>query len=408
MKRICILGATGSVGVNTLRVIRDNQHLYEVQALTANSNITLLLEQCRLFKPACVVTGSAHSAKQLSSMLAAAGLKVDVDYGPDALAAVASAAEVDTVMAAIVGGAGLLPTMAAAKAGKRVLLANKEALVMAGSLFMEAARTNGATVLPIDSEHNAIFQCLPVDAHGRFEHARSKGFRKIVLTASGGPFHSIGAMDLSQVTPDQACKHPNWRMGRKISVDSATLINKALELIEACYLFDTAPEKIDIVVHPQSIVHSLVYYSDGSVLAQLGNPDMRTPIAHGLAWPDRIESGVASLDLATLRRLDFIEPDHARFPGLGLGRKVAASKGAAPIIFNAANEIAVAAFLGGKLGFDQIPVIIDRVLQKLDCPSPHDLEDILAIDQMARLAADSEAGILARAAAGMRNETELH
>jgi len=407
-KKICILGATGSIGVNTLRVIRDNQHLYQIYVLTAHSNIALLLEQCKLFQPACVVTGSAASAQQLSRMLAAAGLKIDVDYGQDALAAVASSAEVDIVMAAIVGGAGLLPTMAAARAGKRILLANKEALVMAGSQFMEAARTNGATVLPIDSEHNAIFQCLPVDSHGRFDQARNRGFRKILLTASGGPFHSNGTINLSQVTPEQACNHPNWRMGRKISVDSATLVNKALELIEASYLFDTPPDTIDIVVHPQSIVHSLVYYSDGSVLAQLGNPDMRTPIAHGLAWPDRIESGVASLDLAQLGRLDFIEPDLVRFPGLGLGREVAESKGAAPIIFNAANEIAVASFLEGALGFDQIPVIIDRVLQGLDCPSPRNLEDILAIDQMARSAADLEVGSPARTATRTRNESKLH
>jgi 1-deoxy-D-xylulose-5-phosphate reductoisomerase len=297
---------------------------------------------------------------------------------------VASASQVDTVMAAIVGGVGLMPTLAAARAGKKVLLANKEALVMAGDLFLEIARQNNAKILPIDSEHNAIFQCLPVNRQARFEHCPEAGFSKIVLTASGGPFLDTPLAELAQVTPQQACKHPNWKMGQKISVDSATLVNKALELIEASYLFATPSTKIDIVIHPQSIVHSMVYFADGSVLAQLGNPDMRTPIAFGLAWPDRISSGVNQLDLSVLGRLDFLAPDTGRFPGLELGRAVAEAKGTAPVIFNAANEIAVAAFLAGQAGFTEIPVIIDAVLQKLGNGSIDCLEQVMETDKLAR------------------------
>jgi 1-deoxy-D-xylulose-5-phosphate reductoisomerase len=393
-QKISILGATGSIGVNTLRVIRDNSHLYEVHALTAHNNIGLLYEQCLAFNPAVVVTGSVTSAAELAARLKAKGQPTEVLYGPEALVAVASAVEVDIVMAAIVGGAGLLPTFAAARAGKKILLANKESLVMAGELFMDAALSSKATVLPIDSEHNAIFQCLPINRSGHFDQAPAKGFRKMVLTASGGPFRELPLQHLARVTPEQACNHPNWKMGRKISVDSATLVNKALELIEASYLFATPAQNIEIVVHPQSIVHSMVYYSDGSVLAQLGNPDMRTPIAYGLAWPERIEAGVAPLDLALLGRLDFMPPDEQKFPGLALGRKVAASRGAAPIIFNAANEIAVAAFLAAELGFDQIPVIIDRVLQGLDCASPRTLEDVLEIDVMTRRKAHEFASMM--------------
>ena len=383
-QRVSILGATGTIGVNTLRVLREHPERFEVFALTAHHNIDLLLEQCREFKPALAVTGSAAGAAQLAARLAAEHLDIEVLHGEAGLLSAASDAAVDTVMAAIVGGAGLLPVLAAARSGKKVLLANKESLVMAGELFMRAAYANGARVLPIDSEHNAIFQCLPQSADGRFVPSSGTGFRKVVLTASGGPFHDRPELDLASVTVEQACKHPNWTMGRKISVDSATLINKALELIEASYLFDTAPQNIDIVVHPQSIVHSMVYYSDGSVLAQLGNPDMRTPIAYGLAWPERIDAGVPMLDLATLGSLDFRLPDHGRFPGLVLGRQVAEARGSAPIIFNAANEEAVAAFLAGRLGFGQIPVIIERVLQGLACAAPGTLDDVLDIDRQAR------------------------
>lgn len=386
-QRVSILGATGSIGVNTLRVIAAHPNEYEVFALTANRNTQLLLEQCLAFRPRFAVTAGAEQALELREHLAAAGLATEVLSGVAGLVDVARAPEVDAVMAAIVGGAGLVPTFAAAMAGKKVLLANKEALVMAGDLFMQAARDNGARILPIDSEHNAIFQCLPIDRAGRFDQDFDHGFSRIVLTASGGPFREAPLETLAQVTPDQACAHPNWKMGRKISVDSATMINKALELIEASYLFDTPADRIDILIHPQSIVHSMVYYRDGSVLAQLGNPDMRTPIAYGLAWPRRIDAGVRPLDLASVGRLDFIPADPLRFPGLALGRQVAGNKGAAPVIFNAANEVAVAAFLAGQVGFTAIPAIIDGVLQQLDLPAPGSLEDVLETDRQARSAA---------------------
>jgi 1-deoxy-D-xylulose-5-phosphate reductoisomerase len=383
-QRITILGSTGSVGANTLRVIAEHPQRYRVFALTANTNVELLLAQCLQFMPTYAVLADARDAEDLSRKLKAAGATTEVLHGAAALATVASADEVDTVMAAIVGGAGLWPTLAAARAGKKVLLANKEALVMAGDLFLETAAQNNAKILPIDSEHNAIFQCLPVNNQARFDHCPEAGFSKIVLTASGGPFLATPLSKLKDVTPQQACKHPNWKMGRKISVDSATLINKALELIEASYLFDTPSSSIDIVIHPQSIVHSMVYFTDGSVLAQMGNPDMRTPIAFGLAWPERIRSGVTELDLTALGRLDFLAPDSSRFPGLDLGRTVAEAKGTAPVIFNAANEIAVAAFLGGQAGFTQIPVIIDTVLQKLGNGRIDCLEQVMETDKLAR------------------------
>jgi len=313
-----------------------------------------------------------------------AGLETQVLWGEEGLVEVASAKQTDIVMAAIVGGAGLVPTLAATRAGKKVLLANKEALVMAGELFMQAAIDNGAPILPIDSEHNAIFQCLPVNSLGRFNDHHEAGVAKLLLTASGGPFRDLPLQSLASVTPQQACAHPNWVMGRKISVDSASMVNKALELIEASYLFGLQADRIDILLHPQSIVHSLVSYRDGSVLAQLGNPDMRTPIAYGLAWPGRIDAGVPALDLIATGKLEFHQPDHRRFPALPLGREVATARGAAPIIFNAANEVAVAGFLNGQVGFTQIPVIIDRVLQDLDLPAPGDLESILQTDREAR------------------------
>lgn len=383
-QRLTILGATGSIGVNTLRVVAAHPDRYEIHALTAHRNLELLLQQCLAFAPAFAVVADPGDTASLQARLEAAGSSTRVLGGVEGLVEVASAAGVDTVMAAIVGGAGLVPTFAAVQAGKKILLANKEALVMAGDLFMQAARDNGAPILPIDSEHNAIFQCLPVDAAARFSHAPQHGFRKIVLTASGGPFRDASPQQLAEVTPDQACAHPNWQMGRKISVDSATMINKALELIEASYLFDTPAADIEILIHPQSIVHSMVHYRDGSVLAQLGNPDMRTPIAYGLAWPQRIDAGVAALDLAALGRLDFLPADPVRFPGLALGRQAAEARGPAPIIFNAANEVAVAAFLEGRLGFTAIPAIIDRVLQRLEAAVPASLDEVLDIDQRAR------------------------
>jgi len=383
-QRVSILGATGSIGVNTLRVIAAHPESYEVFGLSANSNIDLLFKQCLAFQPRFAVTADPQQAIALRQRLADAGSSTQVLSGVAGLVEIASAAEVDVVMAAIVGGVGLVPTFAAAQSGKKLLLANKEALVMAGDLFMQAARDNGARILPIDSEHNAIFQCLPIDQEGRFNQHPGYGFSKIVLTASGGPFRDALPGSLEHVTPDQACAHPNWKMGRKISVDSATMINKALELVEASYLFDTPASLIDIVIHPQSIVHSMVYYRDGSVLAQLGNPDMRTPIAYGLAWPRRIDAGVAQLDLTALGRLDFCEADPQRFPGLALGRQVAVARGAAPIIFNAANEVAVAAFLAGQLGFTAIPVIIERALQALDSKAPDSLDDVLETDRSTR------------------------
>lgn len=384
---LTILGATGSVGVNTLRVVAEHPERFRVFALSAHSNTELLLQQCIDFKPEHAVTGSAQAAARLAEGLRAAGLSTAVHHGAQALVDIASAPEVHTVMAAIVGGAGLLPTLAAARAGKKVLLANKEALVMSGELFMSAAEAGGARILPIDSEHNAIFQCLPIDPQARFTRRSGDGFAKIVLTASGGPFRDWSLDAMAAATPAQACKHPNWSMGRKISVDSATLVNKALELIEASYLFATPAAQIDIVIHPQSIVHSLVYYRDGSVLAQLGNPDMRTPIAYGLAWPERIDSGVEPLDLAAHGKLEFLPPDPQRFPGLRLGRQAAEARGAAPIVFNAANEIAVAAFLAGQVGFGQIAVIIERVMNELSATAPADLEAVLALDATSRAAA---------------------
>ncbi|MDR0781377.1 MAG: 1-deoxy-D-xylulose-5-phosphate reductoisomerase [Pseudomonadales bacterium] len=381
---LTILGATGSIGISTLRVLAEHPGRYRVHALTAQRNDALLLQQCRAFTPRYAVLSEAQAAARLRAALAAEGLATEVLEGVDALLDVASAPEVDSVMAAIVGGAGLLPTLAAARAGKKVLLANKEALVMAGELFMHAARASGAVVLPIDSEHNAIFQCLPIDAQGRFAQQKGCGFSKLILTASGGPFREQAHAALAEVTPEQACAHPNWVMGRKISVDSATLVNKGLELIEACHLFAVPPAKVEVLIHPQSIVHSLVCYDDGSMLAQLGNPDMRTPIAYALAWPERMTSGVAPLDLTQAANLQFQPPDLVRFPGLRLGREAMQAGGAAPLIYNAANEIAVAAFLAGQVGFLRIPAIIATVLEQAALPAPRSLEDVLRCDAEAR------------------------
>lgn len=384
-RNITILGATGSIGVSTLDVLARHADRYSVFALTADRKWQLLAVQCLQHKPRYAVLNDPQAASELEKELRRQGSSTEVLHGSKALAEVAAHADVDTVMAAIVGAAGLLPTLAAVKAGKKVLLANKEALVMAGGLFTRAVADSNATLLPIDSEHNAIFQCLP---NHRADYVTNglatSGVRKILLTASGGPFRNTPIADLKQVTPAQACAHPNWSMGQKISVDSATMLNKGLELIEACWLFNAIPAQVQVVIHPQSVIHSMVEYVDGSVLAQLGNPDMRTPIAHALAWPERIESGVSSLDLLATARLDFSAPDYQRFPCLRLAEQAAQLGGTAPAVLNAANEVAVAAFLAHKLRFDQISTVIEQVLNQIAITEPTDLELVQAVDEEAR------------------------
>lgn len=380
-QRVTVLGATGSIGLSTLDVIARHPEQYQVFALSGFSRIDELLALCVRHRPVCAVVPDDAAAVQLRQGLTAARVAVEVLVGEAGLCQVASAPEVDTVMAAIVGAAGLRPTLAAVEAGKKVLLANKEALVMSGALFMQAVQRSGAVLLPIDSEHNAIFQCLPAD-YGRGLDA--VGVRRILLTASGGPFRALSAEALLDVTPEQACAHPNWSMGRKISVDSASMMNKGLELIEACWLFDAPPSKVEVVVHPQSVIHSLVDYVDGSVLAQLGNPDMRTPIAHALAWPKRIDSGVAPLDLFAIARLDFETPDDQRFPCLRLARDAAQAGGSAPATLNAANEIAVEAFLQGRIRFPEIARIIAQVLEQQPVEPVASLEAVFEADRRAR------------------------
>jgi len=383
-QRIAILGATGSIGVSTLDVVARHPDRYEVVALTGHRRMDVLAEQCHQHRPRFAVAGSAEAAQELSQRLGELGAGITILSGPDALVQVASMDETDTVMAAIVGAAGLPSALAAATAGKRILLANKEALVMAGALFMAEVRRSGATLLPIDSEHNAIFQSLPSDFSGDLAVS---GVRKILLTASGGPFRKAPLAQLQQVTPEQACAHPNWVMGRKISVDSATMMNKGLEVIEAHWLFNAAADDIQVVVHPQSVIHSLVQYVDGSVLAQLGNPDMRTPIAHALAYPDRIESGVASLDLFAIAQLNFEQPDFERFPCLALAYQVLRAGGNAPAVLNAANEEAVAAFLDGHLPFMAISRVIETALQEVSWAAADSLATVLAADAASRTAA---------------------
>lgn len=386
MQSITILGATGSIGMSTLDVIARHPDRYSVYALTAHSKVDLLAEQCIRFRPQVAVVGSADAAAQLSAQLKNAGLHTAVIYGPEALCDVASAAGCDVVMAAIVGAAGLPSALAAAQAGKKILLANKEALVMSGQIFMDAIQNSGATLLPIDSEHNAIFQCLPLD------YARvpdKHGIRKILLTASGGPFLHRTVESLAEVTPEQAVAHPNWSMGRKISVDSATMMNKGLEVIEAHWLFGAAADRIEVVIHPQSVIHSMVSYADGSVLAQLGNPDMRTPIAHALAYPDRIESGVEPVDLAKIAELHFHRPDYQQFPCLKLAYDALRAGGSAAALLNAANEIAVEAFLNRKIGFRKINELIATVMDKIPSAPVSDLDALLAQDQRARDLASS-------------------
>lgn len=381
MRGVTILGSTGSIGVNTLDVLARHPGRYRVMALTANTQVDRLFEQCRQFLPPKAVMLDPRSAAQLKEKIQNAGLSIEVLSGAEGLTTVATHLRTHIVVAAIVGAAGLLPTLAAVRAGKRVLLANKEPLVMSGHVFIEEARASGSELLPVDSEHNAIFQCMPA---GFRTGTSPAGVSRIFLTCSGGPFRKVSAEDLISVTPDQACAHPNWVMGRKISVDSATLMNKGLELIEACWLFGLTPDQVEIVIHPQSVIHSLVEYADGSVLAQLGNPDMRTPIAHALAWPERIESGVKSLNLFEVARLDFEPPDLARFACLRLAYEAARNGGTMPAILNAANEVAVQAFLDRRIGFTDIPRVIEHTLSKLPANRETQLGIVLADDVRAR------------------------
>ena len=385
MQRITILGATGSIGVSTLDVLARHPDRYSVYALTAHSSVEALAAQCERFHPQVAVVGSPDAAQALHRLLRQKGLKIDVEHGKKALCQVASASECDAVMAAIVGAAGLEPSLAAAKAGKKVMLANKEALVMSGQMFIDAVAASGATLLPIDSEHNAIFQCLP-QAYQRspFQH----GVAKVLLTASGGPFLNRPTATLDLVTPEEAVAHPKWVMGRKISVDSATMMNKGLEVIEAHWLFGVSTSQIEVVIHPQSVIHSMVSYVDGSVIAQLGNPDMRTPIAHALAYPERIASGVSHLDLTRMGNLQFERPDFARFPCLRLAYDAMKAGGATPAILNAANEVAVQAFLDRKIGFRMIDTLIGRVLDRVVSEGAATaIEHLLEQDRAAREAA---------------------
>ena len=387
MQSITLLGSTGSIGVSTLDVLSRHPDKYSIYALTANRSVDTLFEQCQKFQPKIAVMLNESAAALLEEKLKIAGLETQVLAGEQALVDVAESENTDYVMAAIVGAAGLLPTLAAAKAGKRILLANKEALVMSGGLFMREVAANGATLLPVDSEHNAIWQCLPVgdQQQHRFE---GQGVRRIILTASGGPFRDYDAADLEHVTPEQAVAHPNWSMGQKISVDSATMMNKGLEVIAAHWLFGLPARQIEVLLHQQSIIHSMVDYVDGSVLAQMGNPDMRTPIANALAWPDRIDSGVAPLDLVTVGRLDFSAADYQQFPCLALAYQALDAGGTSTAILNAANEIAVEAFLQRQIKFTQIAKIIEQVLSEITANDGDTLEQILADDQQARLLAE--------------------
>ncbi|WP_236645328.1 1-deoxy-D-xylulose-5-phosphate reductoisomerase [Aidingimonas lacisalsi] len=378
---VTVLGATGSIGTSTLDVIARHPDRYRLHALTAYHSRERLAALCQSYRPEVAVIGNDDDARWLRDHFAELKLDIDVRCGDAALVEVSQAPDVDVVMAAIVGAAGLLPTLAAVRAGKRVLLANKEALVMSGALFMDAVERHRAVLLPIDSEHNAIYQCLPSEhRQGLSRH----GVTRLLLTASGGPFLGWGVDELASVTPAQACAHPNWSMGRKISVDSATLMNKGLELIEACWLFNATPEQIQVVVHPQSVVHSMAAYSDGSVIAQMGNPDMRTPIAYGLAWPERIDAGVEALDLFQVARLDFHPPDEKAFPCLRLAREAMAFGETAPAVLNAANEVAVEAFLSGRMPFNGIASLVEEVLENATLVKANELDVILEEDAKAR------------------------
>lgn len=378
---VSILGSTGSIGLSTLEVLSLHPDKYRLIAISANTSVERIIEQCIRWQPMYAVMADEKSADILRSRLSNKAPDVKILAGAEGLDRIATLPESDYVMAAIVGAAGLLPTLAAARAGKRILLANKESLVMSGRLFMDAVRDNSAELLPIDSEHNALFQCMPVNFHKGLSES---GVTRILITASGGPFRSIPAAELDRVTPEQACAHPNWNMGKKISVDSATMMNKGLEVIEACWLFNTTPSQIQVVLHPQSVIHSMVEYADGSVLAQLGNPDMRTPIAHAMAWPERMTSGVRSLDLFDVARLDFEIPDPQRFPCLRLAAEAMSAGGTATAILNAANEVAVAEFLGGRIKFTDIPRTVEDTLTNLLPVEADSLEAILNADKMAR------------------------
>ena len=386
-QKITVLGSTGSIGTNTLDVLARHRDRYEVFALSAATQVDLMLHQCAEFRPVYAVMASAAHARELADKLRDNGIGTEVLQADDALQQIASHPEVDAVMAAIVGAAGLAPCMAAARAGKRLLLANKEALVVGGALFMDTVRRHGATLLPIDSEHSAIFQCLPEDRTSWPQRVDS-----LLLTASGGPFRQRDPSPLSQITPEQACAHPNFSMGRKISVDSATMMNKALEVIEARWLFDMAPDRIQVVIHPQQIVHSMVQFKDSSVLAQLGTPDMRVPIACGLAWPQRIASGAAPLDFARLAALTFEEADAVRFPGLHLSWQALRASEGTTAVLNASNEIAVSAFLDRRLAFDRIHAVNLRTLEAVSPPTLGSLDDLLALDAQARAVAREVAG----------------
>jgi 1-deoxy-D-xylulose-5-phosphate reductoisomerase len=389
-QNLAILGATGSIGLNTLDVAARHPQRFRIFALSANERIDELADLCLRHKPRYAVVAHAAQAAALGTRLNSGATQILV--GTPGLEQIAAHPETDCVMAAIVGAAGLAPTLAAARAGKKVLLANKEALVMAGPIFMEAVRAHGATLLPIDSEHNAIFQCLPRYIAGDLG---SHGVRRVLLTASGGPFRDTALARLESVTPEQACAHPNWVMGRKISVDSATMMNKALEIIEAHWLFGATSEQIQVVIHPQSVVHSMVEYADGSVIAQLGNPDMRTPIAHALAYPERIEAGVGSLDLSRIGRLDFSAPDFARFPALRLGYRALTEGGTTPAALNAANEVAVRAFLERRLSFVAITAVIEAVMNELRPRPLASLDDVLDADAAARRHAARQVELMA-------------
>ena len=385
MKSITVLGSTGSIGESTLDVVARLPELYKIVALTAHKSVDKLFQQCQQFKPQYAVMVEEQAAEQLQVALSKSGLAdIEVLTGVKGLEKVASLPEVDQVMAAIVGAAGLLPTLAAAKAGKRVLLANKEALVMSGQLFIDEVEKNNAELLPIDSEHNAIFQCMPTSKR---THLPSVGVKRILLTSSGGPFLKRSLSELGDVTPDQACAHPNWEMGRKISVDSATMMNKGLEVIEAHWLFNAPADDIQVVVHPQSVIHSMVEYVDGSVLAQMGNPDMRTPIAHAMAWPERTVSGVGSLNLFEIGRLDFEAPDFQRFACLRLAYDALKKGGTSTTILNAANEVAVDAFLNETISFLHIPKVIESVMDKMVVVDADALDVVLRADEEARVTA---------------------
>ena len=386
MQQVTILGSTGTIGLQTLDVIARHANKYKVFALAANSNVDAILKQCLQFKPKIAVLLNEKAALDLREKLKSHNSKTEVMSGMSGLKQISSDAQVDIVMAAIVGAAGLRPAMAAARAGKRILLANKETLVMAGSLFMDAVKKGGATLLPIDSEHNAIFQVMPPASANYLAcgDINKIGVKKIILTASGGPFRTYLQDQLENVTPELALKHPNWVMGAKITIDSATLMNKGLEVIEAHWLFNAKPSQIEVVVHPQSIIHSMVEYVDGSILAQLGNPDMRTPIAYALGYPNRIESGVASLNLLEIAKLEFEAPDVKRFPCLQLAYDALQAGGTAPAILNAANEVAVAAFLNNQIHFLDIPVLIEKALNSIEIAPVSSLEQLIAVDETAR------------------------